>query len=259
MKLEIRNNNGDVHPIPKYKFDEGSLDRRVGITERFGKDGGFAAGDRKWKGRTTSLTHTISGKDDAEFNEELIKLVKILDDRFNPYFIVDTKSNRRMEFELLKFDLTGRPGLERHRDIRLRIFLPEVAWEDLTETIETSPSSGTASGESVEVNNTGQIETYPVIIIAPTAKNSDFTLFNDSIEDLITIGSNAFTVGTTIEIDAINGTVFLDDGTTRIEISSSVADGTGFFVLARGINVISYESPFGNVDIQIIFRNRFLF
>jgi len=260
MKLEIRNQQPSTFPIPEYRFLEGALKRRIGVTERFGKAGSFLAGDRQWAGRTTSLIGDINDTTDAGFIAEFAKLVEIFDNRFNPYFVVDTENDRRIEVELDTLNPSGGEALvKKLTNVRMRLFLPEVAWEDLDEKTETSPSAGTGTGETIEVTNGGQLETYPVITVVPIAKNTKFTLFNNTIEDLITIQSNAFTVGTSIEIDAINGTVFLNDGTTRTEISSSVADRTGFFFLARGLNVISYESPFGKVDISIAFRNRFLF
>lgn len=263
MKLEIQNSSGgDNFPIPNYRFSEGSLNRRIGAEERFGKHGAFLSGDRKWKARKTSLIGDINAKTDAEFIAEAAKLVEILDERFNPYFIVDTENNRRIEFDLDVLNPGGGEALtKRLEKMVMRIILPEVAWEDIDETVETSPSSLTDTGETISVENKGQLETYPIITIIPTAKNTAFTIFNNTIDDLISIGSGGFTVGTTIEINGLvtNGEVLLDDGNTTTEISSAVADRTGFFVLAKGVNEIEYESAFGKVDIEIRWRNRYLF
>ena len=260
MKLEIRNQEPNTLAIPKWKLSEPDLRRRVGEADRFGKNGVYLTGDRKYAERRTTLETDIFAKQDSSFIAKYDEIVDIIDERFNPYYLVDTDNSRRIEFELLKINPSDVKGMEkRHTPIRLDILLPETAWEDLTETTEISPSAGTASGEMLTVNNTGQIETYPVITITPTANNSAFTLFNNTTEDLITIGSNSFVPGTTLEIDAINGNLFLDNGVSKIEISSAIVDGTGFFSLARGQNIIQYDSNFGAVNITIAWRNRFLY
>lgn len=264
MKLKIVNSNNDELLIPLFKLAESSLSRRIGLSQRFGKHGGFITGDRKYSGRKSVLIgniHAIKGiSNDSEFINQYKELIEILDERFNPYFLIDTDNNRRIEFDFDRFAPSTSPGLEKiSSEFRLQLIFPEVAWEDINETTEASPSGGTATGETLEVDNTGQMEAFPVITVVPSGVNTAFTLFNNTTEDLISIGSNNFVPGTKMIIDAINGTLILDDTISQTEISVAIADGTGFFTLARGQNVIEYESVFGSVDITIKYRNRHLF
>ncbi len=266
MKLKIVNSADPVQEllIPLFKLGELSLERRIGISQRFGKHGGFVTGDRKYSARKSSLIgniHALKGiANDTAFINQYKAIIEILDDRFNPYFLVDTDNDRRIEFEFDRFTPRTDQGLEKIlSEFRLDLIFPEATWEDIDTTEVTSPSGGTATGEKLNPSNTGQLETYPVITVTALTTNSGFTLFNNTTEDLITVGSNNFVLGVTMEIDGINGEIFLDDTISRTEISSSIVDGTGFFSLARGINEIEYVSAFGAVDIAIEFRNRFLF
>jgi len=260
MNLKITNDNGDELLLPGWMLSEASLDRRLGIEKRFGKAGGRVTGDREIDARRYTLETDFTSTDDTGYHKQFDDFLRIVDKRFFPYFLIDTDNNRRFEVEFSKISAPVKKGMEkRHAGIKIDLIMVESYWEDLLETEVSSPSALTPSGGTLSANNLGAVEAYPIITISPAANNSAFTLFNNTIEDLISIGSTAFVPGTTITIDAQLGTVKISDGTTETDISFTVSDGTGFFSLASGVNVIEYESSFGSADITITWRNRYAY
>lgn len=257
MNLKIVNDNGDELPLPGWMLSEPDLKRRLGVEKRFGKAGGYITGDRETDARSLTLETDFTGRTDAEYKAQFDEFLRIVDKRFFPYFIIDLDNDIRFEAEFQRMSPNVQKGMEqRWAGIAIDLIMIESYWEDLVATEESSPSTGTPSGGTLSAENTGSVETFPIITISPTANNNAFTLFNNTIEDLISIGSSGFVPGTTITIDAQEGTVLLSDGTTSTDIDFTVADGTGFFVLAPGVNEIEYTSSFGSADITIEWRNR---
>jgi len=115
------------------------------------------------------------------------------------------------------------------------------------------------NGDTVNINNDGVTRAYPIITMTPSELNNEFTIYNNSTGDLFRFSSNAFTVGATLEVDSINGQVWLDDGVSRTEVSTNVANGSGLLYLQQGDNELQYESLFGTIDLTVEYRRGFPF
>ncbi len=263
MKLELRNDDGEVLDLAtplKWMANEPPLTRRVGLQQRFGKPGGFITGDRRAGTRRITLQSDITGENDPAYLLQLADIVKIFEPRVAPYFLVDTDNDRRAEVELDSITPQAVRGTERrHSPIQLTLIMVETYWEDLIEKEDESGTGGIVTGETFNIDNEGEVDLFPIFEITPTANNSAFSIFNNTTNDIITVGSTAFVPGTTLIIDSQEGSVVLDNGSTQIEISSAIGRGTGFLFLAPGVNTLQYESAFGAVNITTKFRQRFAF
>jgi len=259
MNLKIINSDTELI-ISDWMLSEPALERRLGIQERFAKPGGYITGDRETKARNFSVERDIASMTDSEYTSFMSSLVNVFDKTKTPFFLVDTDNDRRVEIELSRITPATKKGLEmKLTPIKLSLIMIESYWEDLTAIESSSGSGGLATGETLIISNTGVVNIYPVITLSPYSNNSAFSLINNTTNDIITIGSTAFVPGTELEIDAQEGTLYLSDGTTRTEISSAIADGSGFFFIAPGDNTISYDSVFGNINITISYRIRYAF
>ena len=266
MKLILRNTETTLaletpgKDFLGYGLSEPPLIRRVSLQSRFGKPGAFAIGDKRVGARPLTLQTDITGITDSEYTAQLSNIVKIFDLEKQPWFLENTDASRRTKVELLSITPSPQVGMEkRHAPLRIELSMIDGFWEDLTLQSESSPSGGTASGETISVPNEGDDNSYPLIIVTPTDSNSNFSILNNTTSDIITIGSTAFVVGTTLEIDSRDGLLLLNDGNTKTEISFAIADGTGFMFLTPGTNVLQYDSNFGAVDIQVDYRQQYAF
>ena len=134
--------------------------------------------------------------------------------------------------------------------------MPDAFWESTDAKVYDSPSAGMDSGDEMTVVNDGVIEAYPILIFTAVDANQNFTLLNTTTGGVLTIGSNAFVPGTTITVDCQNGTVYLSDGISRAEISSAMADNTGYPFFQPGGNVLRYDSAFWAIGLHVEFRER---
>jgi phage-related protein len=140
----------------------------------------------------------------------------------------------------------------------LKFEMLDAFWEDNTETIIYSPTGGMANGDSLIIDNDSYIECYPIIRITPYEINSDFTIRNITTGAAFIIGSGSFVPGSEFIIDSQKGTIYLESSGSQIEMSSALADGSGFIKLIPGENEIQYSSVFGEVDIEIEYRRRYV-
>jgi phage-related protein len=243
-----------------WRISNPALDRRVNVQNRYGKPGGFVIGDRETGARNLVIKGDLTATTDAIYRQKIRQIVSIFSLGARPYFLIDVDNDRRCEIELSRINADYSDGLEmRVVPVSIDCVMLDAYWEDITEVLVESESAGLATGETLVCNNEGDVNTYPVIEITPSAANSAFSLFNNTTDSVTTIGSSAFVPGTTITIDSRNGEIFLSDGVSQVEISSSLADGTGFMFLQPGTNSIEYDSAFGSVDIAIKYRQRYAF
>lgn len=268
MKLEIRDKDDIVNDLnfPAIKQASftpvvGALKKRVGHKDRFGKAGAAITGDQEAELRMVTFAFDVVSENDANYRKSLNELAGFLDPSRAPHYLVDTDENIRARIVLIS--LTDRPaarGLERIIGRESMSFkMPDVYWEDLVETT-AQPSGGSLSNNGTfVVNNDAEIITFPIIKLRPNQSNTDVLIRNDETGAAFLLGSNSFVPGSEFIVDAQKGTILLDNGTTAIENSVALADGSGFIFLQPGDNTIRYESLFGDVEIDVIFRRRYAF
>lgn len=259
MNLKIINSETELL-CPGWMLKEAPIKKRIDVQQRFGKPGATVSGDREISSRPISLDTDITAESDPEYISKMGDIVRIFDKNKSPYFLVDTDNDRECEVELDQIVPSSQQGLEMiWTPVRVDLVMVESFWEDSAATEVESESAGLATGESLQCENIGDVDCYPIIAIMPQSINSAFSLINNTTNDILTIGTNSFVPGISMIVDCQLGEIYLDDGTSQIEISASIADGSGFLFLAPGINDIQYDSSFDNIDITIEFKNRYAF
>lgn len=261
MNLFIDNSAGDSYELKtpkKWLIDVSSLRARVTQQKRYGKAGANIMGDRNYDARTIKLSTDITGQIDSTIIDLVNEIFSLLTPDKLPCYLRDADNARRAKIEITEFDpRVSRDGMEyKWHVLTIPLIMPDVFWESTAETEIDSPSAGIDSGETLTIQNDGVAEAYPVILVTCVDSNSNFSLINDTTGGIITIGSNAFVPGTSIEIDCQNGTIYLSDGISRAEISSAMADNTGYLFFQPGENILRYDSAFGAIGLNITFRER---
>lgn len=250
----------DATPM-KWLFDLAGLKPRITQQKRYGRPGAKLMGDKQEDSRTATLKKTIASASDSLYIDEMNAIYAMFDPAAAPLYLNDTDNARRILIELSGADSKSKPGTEmRVEDADFNLIVPEVFWEGISFISVDSGSAGSANNEMLIVNNPSQkLVCYPIITITSENANSNINLLNVTTGGILTIGTNAFVPGTSIEIDCQNGLIWLSDGVTRVDIISALADNTGMLFLIPGDNVIKYESAFGPISIDISFRQKWAF
>jgi hypothetical protein len=261
MKLKIVNSITELElTVAKYapKYSHPDYNLRLSEIQRYGKPGVEFTGDRQSGSRSITLGLDISNTNDEGFDTDIKTIIEALNPDYSPIYLVDTDINRRCEIELSRMRVDSEKGnVKKNEKISLTLPMKNSVWEDL-EAIEVEELAMT-NGDTVNINNTGVTRAYPIITMTPSELNNEFTIYNNSTGDLFRFSSNAFTVGATLEVDSINGQVWLDDGVSRTEVSTNVANGSGLLYLQQGDNELQYESLFGTIDLTVEYRRGFPF
>lgn len=260
MNLKFVDSLGNEYALSKnFKISISAYKRRTGVQKRYGKDGGVATGDQMADSRDISFQYEPVRQTDTTYIDSINELIGFFRMDRAPFYLVDTETNRRTEIVLKQ--ATDEPSVEgterRIGKNKIDFEMIDAFWEDNDEISFSSPTGGMATGDSLTIDNTSYIECYPVITITPYETNTDFTIRNAVTGAAVTLGSNAFVPGTSFEIDSQSGTIYLITSSSRMEMSSALADGSGFIKLVPGENEIQYTSVFGDVDIEISYRRRY--
>lgn len=268
MNLQLRDKDDTVHDLafeaikPKsFRPTFDPLRFRVGHKDRLGKAGGAVTGDKEPDVRNVTLAFETVSQDDAAYRNSLNELLAFFNPANSPHYLVDTDQNIRTRIYLNSIsDRPANAGLERiigRGSLSLKLI--DSYFEDLVEN-EVTPTGGSlANNESFVVNNGGYVNSYPVFKLRPAQQNTDFLVRNETTGAAFLLGSNSFLPGTEFIVDCQNGTIFLSNGVTQVEQSIALADGSGMIFLQPGNNEIAYESIFGSVEIDVLFRRRYGF
>lgn len=260
MKFKITNSETELILSSNFKPRFGRFRRRLGLRDRYGRPGSEATGDKMTSSRPISFSFQTVSQNDSDYISALADIFAMFRADRAPYYLVDTDNSRRARIEMeSQDDRAASEGTSfRIGEGTLELEMLDGYWEDLEQTIVSSPTGGMSNNEVLSVNNSAVADTYPVIEITPYQANSEFTITNTTTGSAFTLGSSAFVVGTTFIVSSVNGTVYLDDGTTQVELSSALSDGSGMIKLIPGVNNLRYESSFGDVDVDVKFRKRFV-
>lgn len=261
MNLKFINKDSDLILDKNFKISVSAYRRRVGIQKRFGKDGGVPTGDGRIDARDIDLSFNTISQTDEPYLTKLNELAGFFRPENEPFYLIDSDNNRRCEVAMETLsDRPSREGTELRAGVnKLELKMLDGHWEDAEENIVSPIGGSIANGAVLEVNNDSFVECYPVIKIRALSSNPDVTIRNETTKATTQLGSNNLVPGTEFIVDSQKGTVFLFDGISQVESSVALADGSGFIFLAPGENDILYESIFGNVELDVIFRRRYAF
>ncbi len=260
--IKLQNSQDDLDfgsQISKgYRLRHGTYQLRSSIIDRYGKDGGQQVGDRRVKARRLSIEFSFASQEQSKYTQVFNKLVSFFDDELAPFYIINTKTNRRALIALnrIKDGSSGENFYRIGARSSLDFDMLEASWEDVEQIQE---QTNLENGNSVTLNNTGELTAYPLIELIALGSVQSFTLSNENTGSVLSLNSTAFTSGTTIEVDNQNGRVLLTNLGNRQDISSSLSDGTGFIRLRKGTNTLRYSSPFGSVRFALSYRRRYAF
>lgn len=242
-------------------FSISSYARRVNIQPRYSKSGGVVTGDEQVDARDINIGFKNLAESDQAYIDQMNEVAGFLVPENGPFYLEDRALDRRTEVRFISMsDEPAEGNVMRVADNnKLALKMLDAHWEDLDEIIVSGESSGVTNNDTIPVNNTGPIDSYPVITVTALATVSEFTLSNDTLGISCKLGTNNFVTGAIFTIDCINGIITLNDGISEQEASQYLFNGTGFLRLAPGANSISYQSSFGDVLIEIAYRRRFPF
>jgi phage-related protein len=261
MNLKFQNKNGDYVLTKNFIVSIAAYKRRTSVQKRYGKDGGVINGDQMADTRDITVTYTPVKTNDADYLDTVNELVGFFLPDNGPFYLVDTDNDRRCEIALNRaVDDANKEGTElRIGKNSLTLEMLDAHWEDNDETTILSPTGGMDNGDTLTIDNDSDADCFPVIKITPSEINTDFTITNNTTGASLTLGSNAFVPGAEFEIDCKEGTIYLTVAGAMTEMSSALADGSGFIKFVPGNNELEYSSVFGSVDIEITYRRRYVF
>lgn len=266
MKLKLVNSFEELILSDNFKPLISPYRRRVQTQPRYGQPGGEVVGDKQVDVRTISLAFNITSEDitdpDQTYFEQLNEIIGMFRTDKSPYYLVDLDNNRQTRIECSSInDKPAQEGLFfKVGENSLELMMLDAHWEDLEPTVvESSINDFLSSGDVFLVDNLGDVETYPVITLTPSEPNSEFSIEVDETGSLFRISTADFVPGTQIIVSSIDGTVYLSDGITQVEISAALEDGSGMIKLLPGQSTFKYDSLFGNIGIKVEFRKRYIF
>jgi len=262
MAFQFKDANENTFVLNKldYSYSISPYRRRVSVQPRLGKSGGVVAGDEQVDARDISFNMNIGETSESDYLNKVNSLIGFFLPENGPFFLEDTTREVRTEVRYLSYaDQAAAVGLTNKvsNGNKFELKMLDSHWEDLLVSEVSSPSGGTADGESLLINNDGPVDCYPIITVSALGNITEFTLSHEELGISCKLGSNSFVLGTVFTIDCREGTIFLNDGVSDQEASSSLFEGTGFLKLKTGDNTIRYESSFGDCDISIEYRRRY--
>ena len=229
--------------FPGFKFDKKAQ-------PLYGRDGAFVRGDFSAMSRKLDLNFNDARKTDAEMRALLSDYFGFLLSANRPFYLEDRDNLIRWPVELMSFDPSAQDGLEyRYHRGKLSLELLEPYPEDLNANFANDTL---ADGQSLEVTNNGLLNAFPVILITAVNTITQFSLEVDATQLNIEIFDNSFIAGEQYTLDSITGEVSLA-GQDR---SYAIADG-GLLQLAPGVNNILYNSPDGDIQLDVQWRARY--
>lgn len=259
MRLKLVNSESEYILSKNFIPTISAYKRRTGVQKRYGKDGGVPTGDQMADTRDITLQYQPVADDDSTYIDTVNEIIGFFRQDLAPFYLVDTDNDRRTEIILNSAtDEAQTEGLEyRIGKNNLKFEMLDAFWEDNTENVISSPTGGLASGDILTIDNDSYIECYPIITITPYEINTDLTIRNITTGAAFILGSNSFVPGSQFIINSQTGEITLELSGSSIEMSSALADGSGFIKLIPGENQLQYSSVFGDVDIEVAFRRRF--
>lgn len=236
-----------TYTFPTYSLCESDAEVRCDDSEKAFSHGSIMTGDGKIDARDVTVeVELIDCTSEATYRTAIdaLKLAAyrqdqklyLDDDRY-----INVKSLKKISEEF--YD-----GYYRVRaKVKLVFFCPDPFFYATTGT--TQEVEIIESPQSFTVNNTGNLDSPPIITIAPTATNSVLSLVNTSDNSRTFSYSDAsLGDGDTLVIDSTDGTVERDGTNVLNNVSGT------FLQLLAGNNVITYTGPLGTITVDYVQR-----
>lgn len=261
MNIRLVNNASTLALGKEFKMSISPYVKRLGLKPRYGKDGDVPLADQYVGSRTIILDYHKYTQDgttqarDLEYRTFLNNLTAFFDPLFAPYFLEDLDNSIRCQVLLEEHaDNPSQPGMQYRLGLnQLKLKMLNGHWEDITENT-VSPTGAFVNGDDVNINNDSLFRAFPVITLTAINSATEVTITNTTTGEGFTIGNNNFLPGSVLIIDSRDGIIELDG----VDVSNSLADGSGFISLAPGVNTLVYESAVsGEVILSVSFRRRY--
>lgn len=281
MKLYFENSTGEAG---RYELGTGwtmrwgPWKRRTTYRPRYGADGSAVTGDRRIGSREIEFAFQVASGDvdeiaaaggtiyaDAEqtkdqaYRVRLATLIAFFRPELGPFYLIDTDAlggvGLRAEIEYNELADEPENAILRVGRDRLRFEMLQGGWEDLAEASEVSPSGGLENEDTITIQNTGPLEVSPYFRFFALNSVETVTLRNEANGQFFTYANTAFGAGSTLVVDG-RGKEFLVE-LDGINTASALADGSGPIKLEPGENILTFESPTGIVDLEVLWRRRF--
>ena len=221
------------------------------VADRSFLDGAVLIGDTRLKKRKISMMVNVVSDNDSEFRNIINELfafvsstVKIIDVTNDMYLSVVPDGTA------IKYDAGNE---KRFGEVSLNFTVLNPYWVKNTSTDYT----GTIIGDTltnINIINDGYFQTPTVITLTAAGPVPSLQLFLSDTHEGIQIDDPAFgTPGNEVMIiDNIEGTVTIGP----LNRNGFIADGTGFFQIQKGVNILNMLFADNNVDYHISFNGR---
>lgn len=260
----IQHSSGAIYSIKSFTVD--AVGPRLGAKDRYGRDGSIITGDRKVSARNIEIGFDVTsaeGQPDLAYRDFIDDLLSMFDPYYAPVYLYDDQDDAgssgiplRAMVELADEAIRPADGLTyRVQSGILRLMMPDGYFETQEEFTQSSPSGGIATNETLNVTNSSRRSAYPVIEVTALADNALFRISNTTTGAYIEIGASDFLTGEIIEISSIDGSILLSGSDIS---ASSVGIGSTMIELVPGVNTLRYESTYGDVDMTVRWRERWL-
>ena len=231
----------------------------MGLLDRYSRPGQEPSGDEQVGARNISINFDNSAMSDALYYGQLNSIWGMFRRDLAPFYLVDSDNDRQALIRLLS--MSDRPASEglvyRLGDNNLELAMLDGAWEDVDQIVSGPTSLDT--NDTVVLSNESNELAYPEIEVSVNDANPDLTIENVTTGQLMRISDAAVVPGAVLKLYSTSfGKVSLVSGLGSVELSNSLADGSGFIYLLPGSNTIRYTSIYGGADVTIAFRRKYV-
>jgi hypothetical protein len=238
--------------------------RRSKFEPRFSKNGSVAVGDNAIESRQIDFVFQLtSGSDgnaqelDENYRNELSKYIEFFNPINSPFYLVDTdaKLGNGLRTELHFIDVDENPEDEtsmRVANISMSFEMLDGTWEDLNTVSTEDPLI--SNTDTFDLDNDGNIETYPVFIFTSLENMQDLTIRNLTNGQFFTYSNTSFGAGSVLRVDG-SGKEFVVE-LNGIDTAYALTEGSGPINLDPGVNNFEYLAD-GDCSYTIEYRPRY--
>lgn len=229
------------------------IDREVKTKENSYLDGSQLISEQRINSRDLTIEYEIAQQDQLVFVQFQNEITAFLD---KAVYLINKTHGKRLRVECTGINArSGEGEFHQHANVTIDFNVLNPFWEDVEETTETKQSS-TDLEVQFTINNDGYRETPAIFELVADQICNKFSIINETtnqgviIED-IGFGAENFN---NYLVDNESGQVLLED----LLRNRLIKEGTGFFNLQIGSNVITIESAVA-ITATYRFRKRYYY